>query len=125
MNDPSGALASASQSSTWAPVIDTRPVMFPFASNAINSGAPESLCDQNRPGVARLATRPLASVSPVSRMSDPDALHTDGSSWDEAEVPTAIAIAITTTAHRTITLRFSITTPPEATLLKPYERQIN
>src|SRR5512146_2894437 len=53
--------ATASQSTTFAPVTRTRPLTAPAEVSANTTGSPESLCDQSTPGVRWLAAMPLAS----------------------------------------------------------------
>src|SRR5512143_2694315 len=63
--------ATASQSTSFAPVMRTRPLTAPAEVSANTTGSPESLCDQSTPGVRRLAAMPLASGNSRKRdMSD-------------------------------------------------------
>ena len=72
---PHGPTATASQSTTSAPVSRTWPVTDPRVSRANSTGWPESLCVQSRPGTFRLTARPLASRSPRTSTTVPLARH--------------------------------------------------
>jgi hypothetical protein len=81
---------------------------LPFASTANSSGLPESLCSQNRPSVSRLATSPLASCKPSSRIRSPDGLQLGAPfcaiAFAGAVSATAIALA---TTHRLFGIRIT------------------